>query len=88
VVEAHGQMLQNGRRLSLTETNHVVSVARSQNCQVFIFGYRQFVEKRHVHNIVFHWDRDTSVGIATGYGLDCPGIESRGKSRGGGNGEV
>jgi len=27
------------------------------------------------------WDRDSSVGIATGYGLDGPGIESRCRAR-------
>jgi hypothetical protein len=27
--------------------------------------------------ILKYWGRDSSVGIATGYGLDGPGIESR-----------
>jgi hypothetical protein len=26
---------------------------------------------------LYAWSRDNAVGIATGYGLDCPGIESR-----------
>jgi hypothetical protein len=26
---------------------------------------------------IFVWGRDSSVGIATGYGMDGPGIESR-----------
>jgi hypothetical protein len=30
-----------------------------------------------LHNLVFMVGRDSSVGIATGYGLDGPGIESR-----------
>jgi hypothetical protein len=29
------------------------------------------------HNTTKRWGRDSSVGIATGYGLDGPGIESR-----------
>jgi hypothetical protein len=30
-----------------------------------------------IHGIVHMWGRDSSVGIATDYGLDDPGIESR-----------
>jgi hypothetical protein len=45
-------------------------------------------QKARTHSIMFNWDRGSSVGIATGYGLDGPGIESRGKSRGSGNGKL
>jgi len=35
-------------------------------------------DKRRIHVIMSHWgNRDSSVGIATRYGLDGPGIESR-----------
>ena len=39
-----------------------------------------FTKKRdqhHTHTHTYMWGRDSSVGIATRYGLDGPGIESR-----------
>jgi hypothetical protein len=35
------------------------------------------IERELVPSVNFIMDRDSSVGIATGYGLDGPGIESR-----------
>jgi len=49
------------------------------NRQIFIVGYHQFVERETalIPSTVFKWGRDSSVGIATRYGLDGPGGDSR-----------
>jgi hypothetical protein len=36
-----------------------------------------FITSFHILFVLFYGDRDSSVGIATSYGLDGPGIESR-----------
>jgi hypothetical protein len=43
---------------------------------VVTLSYKRITYNINVNN-VRAWDRDSSVGVAIGYGLDGPGIESR-----------
>jgi hypothetical protein len=50
VVEAHGQAYQNGRRLSQAEGGRRGSGGKKAlRRQLFIVGYLQFVERKHLH---------------------------------------
>jgi hypothetical protein len=44
-------------------------------CQTYALA--AFTPPGNIPGTHFCWGRDSSVGIATGYGLDVPGIESR-----------
>jgi hypothetical protein len=41
------------------------------------FSTNQYLLRILVLTLPFNWGRDSSVGIATGYGLGGPGIQSR-----------
>jgi len=50
VVEAHGQGSQNGRRLSQAEDRRRCSCGKKAlRRQMFIVGYLQFVDRKHLH---------------------------------------
>ena len=48
-------------------------------CRLIYFAERACLVKAacFLHSFLSLWERDSSVGIATRYGLEVPGIESR-----------
>jgi hypothetical protein len=53
-------------------------VIREGACTLMLANLlRGYGDSNHIQNVRWVVDRDSSVGIATGYGLDGPGIESQ-----------
>jgi hypothetical protein len=59
------------------EPRYIGRIAEQQEVRWLCEKFGSSPLLKYFYFIQAHWGRDSSVGIATGYGLDGPGIESR-----------